>query len=91
MDPSIEIDATGALGGFVLVVFIFSLLLAWPKRQRWPWWLIGGLSLSVSSALALVSLGFRRGWINGLAAGGIALTALLTSVATVRDLRDPRR
>src|SRR2546422_756668 len=45
--------ATRMVGGFILVAFLLCLLLAWPGRRRWPFWLIAGLCTSICAALAL--------------------------------------
>jgi hypothetical protein len=43
------------LGGFVLAALCLSLVVAWPGRRRWPWWLIIGLTLSVTVTLSFAS------------------------------------
>ncbi len=83
--------ATRMVGGFILVAFLFSILLAWPGRRRWPLWLIGGLCVSVSGALAFAISPVDSGWVHSLQAVTLAMAVGFVATATVRDLRDPTR
>lgn len=83
--------ATRMVGGFILVAFLLSLLLAWPGRRRWPLWLIGGLCSSVCAALTL-SLTNSAGWLVApLRLATLVLAAGFLAAAALRDLRDPLR
>jgi peptidoglycan/LPS O-acetylase OafA/YrhL len=79
------------VGGFILVALLFCILLAWPGRQRWPWWLIAGLSTSVSAALALTLFLDPGGSVGSLQLAALGLAVAFIGTATVRDLRDPTR
>ncbi len=83
--------ATRMVGGFILVAFLFCILLAWPGHRRWPWWLIGGLCVSVCGALAFTVSAGTGWWMDSLRMGAVASTILFLATATVRDLRDPTR
>jgi hypothetical protein len=83
--------ATRMVGGFILVAFLLSILLAWPGRRRWPLWLIAGLSASLCAALTL-SLSDATGWVvPPLRLTTLAVAAAFLAAAALRDLRDPLR
>lgn len=77
------------LGGFVLAAFCLSLVVAWPGRRRWPWWLIIGLTLSVTVTLAL-TLGPPRS-VEKLWIPSSIVSLGFIGLAGFRDLRDPSR
>jgi hypothetical protein len=79
------------VGGFILVAFIFCILLAWPGRRRWPWWLIAGLSASVSGALAFAITPVSGWLLDSLRTTSLGLSVGFVATATVRDLKDPSR
>jgi len=77
------------LGGFVLAALCVSLVLAWPGRRRWPWWLIVGLVLSVTLTLALtLSL---QGGLPVLWVPSAVVSLAFIALAGIHDLRDPSR
>ncbi len=78
------------LGGFVLAAFCVSLVVAWPGRRRWPWWLIVGLALSVTSTLAL-TLGPRWSGRSLLWIPSAVISLGFIALAGFRDLRQPSR
>lgn len=82
--------ATRMVGGFILVALLFCILLAWPGRRRWPVWLILGLGVSISTALAM-SLAVGSQWWAWLRLLALASSAGFCTTAAVRDLRDPFR
>ena len=71
------------LGGFVLAALCLSLVVAWPGRRRWPWWLIIGLTLSVTVTLAFAST-LRASWLLWMASAVVSLAFI--AVAGFRDL-----
>jgi len=78
------------LGGFVLAALCVSAVVAWPGRRRWPWWLIGGLALSVTLTLALSPQhGNSRFPLLWIACAAISLAFI--GLAGVHDLRRPSR
>jgi len=83
--------ATRMLGGFILVAFLFCLLLAWPGRRRWPPWLIGGLSVSVTGALTFSLMATAAWWIASLRSTTMALALGFVATAAIKDLVDPTR
>lgn len=89
VDPGGAAMATRMLGGFILVAFLLSLLLAWPGRRRWPLWLITGLCSSVTAALAMSLLGAGDRWFAPLRSALLLLASAFTGLAVARDLRRP--
>ncbi len=85
------LTATRMVGGFILVAFLFSILLAWPGRRRWPWWLIGGLCASISGTLAFSLPGASRWWLDPIRPAAFGLAVTFLALATLRDLKDPGR
>ena len=77
------------LGGFVLAALCVSLVLAWPGRRRWPWWLIVGLVLSVTLTLALTLR--LRGGLPALWVPSALVSLAFITLAGLHDLRDPGR
>jgi hypothetical protein len=78
------------LGGFVLAALSMGMVVAWPGRRRWPWWLIVGLTASVTSTLAL-TLGRPTGWPQLVWVPSALVSLGFITAAGVRDLRDPSR
>jgi len=83
--------AVGMLGGFILAAFFLCLMLAWPGRRRWPLWLIGGLCLSLSGALAMSALASANWWVSSLRTAVLVMAAGFVATAAMTDLRDPLR
>ncbi len=83
--------ATRMLGGFILVAFFLSLLLAWPGRRRWPIWLISGLCLSLTGSLVMSLLPSTAAWFSSMRTALVALAIGFVAAAALTDLRDPVR
>lgn len=80
------------LGGFVLAALCVSLVVAWPGRRRWPWWLIIGLPISVTVTVTLaLTLGPPRSWVDMLWIPSAVVSLGFIALACFRDLRDPSR
>lgn len=76
------------LGGFVLAAFCVSAVVAWPGRRQWPWWLIGGLALSVTLTLAL-TMGPAPGRVGLLWIPSAVVSLAFIALAGVHGLRHP--
>jgi len=83
--------ATRMVGGFILVAFLLCLLLAWPGRRRWPFWLIARLCTSICAALALSLTAAAAWFVAPLRLTALGLAGGFLAAAAVRDLRDPLR
>lgn len=80
------------LGGFILAALCLGMVVAWPGRRRWPWWLIIGLIISVTVTVTLaLSLGPPRGWLDMLWIPSALVSLGFITLASVRDLCDPSR
>ena len=89
IDPGGAPTATRMLGGFILVAFLLSVLLAWPGRRRWPMWLITGLSSSVTATLATSLVGAGNRWLAPLQSGLMLMAFAFLGAAAIRELRRP--
>lgn len=76
------------LGGFVLAALCVSLVVAWPGRRRWPWWLIVGLAVSVTLTLAL-TLDPPRSGLELLWIPSALVSLAFIALAGFHDLRQP--